>query len=65
MDKHIIKELKEIWDSRNIDLKKKSYLLYENEWLGNKALTWNSLSEIQKSGWKDCICIRSGKGIAR
>jgi thermostable 8-oxoguanine DNA glycosylase len=31
MDKHIIKELKEIWDSRNIDLKKKSYLLYENE----------------------------------
>jgi len=58
-------EINRIVNSGRIDSKKKSYLLYENGLFGNKVLTWNSLQEIKESGWKNKICIRSRKGIAR
>lgn len=58
-------EINRIINSKKIDSKKKSYLLYEGGFFGNKVLTWNSLQEIKESGWKNKICIRSRKGIAR
>jgi hypothetical protein len=60
-DEEIIK----IWNSRSVNTKQQSYLLYLKGILGNKPLTWNSLDEIAKSGWKGLVCIRSKKGIAR
>ena len=55
----------DIWNSRSVDFKQQSYVLYRNGVLGNRPLTWNSLDEISKSGWNGLICIRSKKGIAR
>jgi hypothetical protein len=37
------------------------YSLYERGIFGNKALTWNSFSEILDSSWKGQICIRHRK----
>jgi hypothetical protein len=56
---------KEIWNSRIISKKNFSYLLYHAGWFGNIAKTWGSLEEIKQSGWNNCVCIRSKKGIAR
>jgi hypothetical protein len=41
------------------------YTLYERGFFGNKALTWDSIDEIENSDWKGKICIRGRKGIAR
>ena len=41
------------------------YTLYERGFFGNKALTWDSIEEIENSDWKGKICIRGRKGIAR
>lgn len=41
------------------------YFLYERGFFGNKVLTWNSLEEIEKSGWDKGICIRGTRGIPR
>lgn len=58
-------DLKEIWESKNINKKSYSYMLYHAGWFGNIAKTWSSLEEVKQSGWKESICIRSKKGIAR
>ena len=55
----------EIIQDKKIGSKFGYYLLYENGFLGNKPLTWNSLEEIEQSGWKERICVRGRKGIPR
>ena len=50
---------------RKILDKSECYLLYEAGIFGNKALTWKSYDEIIKSGWRDGVCMRSKKGVAR
>jgi len=58
-------ELNEIIKKGSVDSKKEYYFLYENGFLGNRPLTWNSIEEIIKTEWKGGICIRGKKGIAR
>src|SRR3989344_1276336 len=50
---------------RKILDKSECYLLYEAGIFGNKALTWKSYDEIIKSGWRNGVCMRSKKGVAR
>lgn len=45
--------------------KKEYYKLFEKGFLGNKAKNWNSIKEINESGFEGLITIRSKKGIAR
>jgi hypothetical protein len=52
-------------NSKLIQTKQGVYNLYEQGIFGNKAITWNSLDEIKNSGWKDKVCMRSKRGIAR
>ncbi|MCL5018314.1 MAG: hypothetical protein M1416_00915 [Candidatus Pacearchaeota archaeon] len=60
-----MKELNEIIKKGRVDSKKEYYTLYENNFFGNKPLTWNSVDEIKQSKWKGGICIRGKRGIAR
>jgi hypothetical protein len=55
----------DIIEKGTIDSKQEYYFLYEKGFFGNKAITWNSLSEMINSGWKGEICIRGKKGISR
>ena len=57
-------EINKIIKSKKIQNKKEYYLLYENEFFGNKALTWGTYEEILQSGWKGKVCIRSQRIIS-
>ena len=60
-----IENIRSIIKKGRIDSKREFYLLYENNLLGNKALTWNSYDEIVESEWKDCVCVRYRKNSER
>jgi hypothetical protein len=60
-----MKRVEEIIKTGIIPTKDDYYFLYEKGFLGNKPLTWNSIGEIKKSGWKKEICIRGKMGIPR
>jgi hypothetical protein len=55
----------EILDKKRIDNKREYYFLYGINFFGNKPLTWDSIEEITKDGWRGGICIRGLKGIPR
>lgn len=49
----------------SIKTKKQFYELYESGFFGNKPKTWRNLEEIEKSGYKGTLTIRSKVGMAR
>jgi len=63
-DLEIVEEVRKS-KHRRIKLKAESYAFYNLGCFGNRAIIWQSLEEIDKSGWKGEVCIRSTKGIPR
>lgn len=59
IDKEKIEQIDKIIKRKKILNKNENYLLYELGLLGNKPKTWNSFSEIQKSGWTGNVSIRA------
>ncbi len=58
-------QIRRIIARKSVNNKDESYLLYNADIFGNRALTWNSYQEIIESGWKGKVCMRSKKGIDR
>jgi len=63
-DREIVEEVRKS-KHREVKLKVESYAFYNLGLLGNRAMIWQSLEEIDKSGWKGEVCVRSTKGIRR
>lgn len=59
------RKIEEIIKERRVRDKEDYYFLYNNGFIGNRPLTWNSIDEIARSGWKGKICLRGKNGIPR
>lgn len=57
--------IQKAFSSGRVATKKDFYVLYKHGVLGNKPLAWSTLEELQKSSWRNPVCIRSTKGTAR